>query len=514
MRILTLAGLSAAALAFAASSTGCYALGGDCKLNYNCESTGGAGGGGGSGATGGGGGAPPSCVPANNSTPVGNECGVFVSSTKGEDSNPGTKEKPFATIATALTAANGGPVYLCGEPLLESVELTSKTEIYGGLDCETDWKYDAAAPTTLTASGDMIPLRVSSKTTAELFDVVIRADDAQVPGGSSVALIAEGDADVRLTRCKVEAGNGKNGEDGDDFLETAAEGNPGIAGGLACSAGTVITPNPVAVQCGELQSIGGIGGIGTESVGGAGNPGSPLGTPNGGKGEELGGSGAACTDATPGDPGAIGAPGDGATALGSLQAGQGFVGSIGADGKPGLPGQGGGGGGGAKGGTGASKCTMPGSAGGASGGSGGSGGCGGQGGKGGGAGGASIGIISLGAKLTFSDVTIESKSGGKGGNGGVGQLGGEGGTGGLGGSKANFNLLKNGCNGGVGGKGGNGGTGGGGRGGHSIGIAHNGTPPDMTGATITTGAAGNGGTGEGETGAGAPGTAQKAQEFN
>ena len=59
---------AAAALALLLSTTGCYTLGSDCDLNFNC--TGGSGGSGASGGTGGVGGAPPGCVPSNNSSPI------------------------------------------------------------------------------------------------------------------------------------------------------------------------------------------------------------------------------------------------------------------------------------------------------------------------------------------------------------------------------------------------------------------------------------------------------------
>ncbi len=286
MRIVALAGISTvAALVAMIGSAGCYALGSDCELNYDC--TGGSGGEGGATTTntGGAGGAPPSCVPSNNSTPVGNDCGVFVSASKGEDTNEGTKEKPFATITMALSAAGNGPVYLCGETLLESVDLSANAVLYGGLDCAADWKYDASKPSVLNASGDMIPLRVSSKTSAELYDVVVRADDAQVAGGSSIGVIAEGESEVKLTRCRVEAGNGKNGKDSDPFLETAADGNPGLDGGMACSAGQVVTPEPIATRCGEVDSAGGGGGVGQSGSGLPGGPGLPEGAMNGGLGE-------------------------------------------------------------------------------------------------------------------------------------------------------------------------------------------------------------------------------------
>lgn len=501
--------LGAAVLGAMVAASGCYSLGSDCTFNYDCQ--GGGGGGGGTTGGGGSGGAPPGCIPSNNSTPVANDCGVFVSSTRGDDGNAGTKEKPVGTITMALTMAGGKPVYLCGESLLETVQIDGKAVLYGGLDCAADWKYDATKQTLLTASNDMVPVSVSSGARLDVYDVNVRADDALSPGGSSIGILAEADAEVNLTRCKVQSGDGADGASGDEIVGDAIDGQPGSDGGMACQSNQTITSDPPVNDCGGVQSVGGLGGIGSANSGGAGNPGDPQGSMNGGVGESAA---TKCSDGLSGDPGMSGTPGDGASSLGSLQAGVGFAGSPGADGKAGGPGQGGGGGGGAKGGTGVGKCAVGGPGGGASGGAGGSGGCGGLGGKGGKGGGSSIGIASLAAKLTFSDVTIESKGGGGGGNGGPGQLGGAGGMGGLGGSKGATVSLNNGCAAGTGGKGGDGGKGGGGRGGHSIGIAHTGAVPDVTGATITLGAAGTGGTGEGATGDGAPGVAEKVQAFN
>ena len=87
------------------------------------------------------------------------------------------------------------------------------------------------------------------------------------------------------------------------------------------------------------------------------------------------------------------------------------------------------------------------------------------------AGGSSLAIVSLGAKLTLTEVTLTTGKGGDGGKGASGQTGGASGLGSIGGA-AGVGGGKAGCKGGDGGAGGNGGPGGGGRGGHSIGIAY------------------------------------------
>lgn len=461
---------------------------------------------------------PSGCIPFNVSTPVADDCGVFVSSSKGADTNEGTKDAPFKTIDAALGAAKGKPVYLCGEVFDEAVELKAGALIYGALDCAASWAYAADKRTAVQAPADMIALRVASKASVELYDIDVTAADATVPGGSSIAVLAEAEADVMLSRSAVQAGSGANGAEGAAFDMPATAGGDGLPGKDACT-GNFVEPGLGAKNTCEMEeSISGAGGIGTEASGGAGSPGSPLGVMNGGQGEVA----TACTAGTAGDLGAPGLAGPGASGLGSLGV-TGFSGVAGSDGLPGKVGQGGGGGGGAKGGgagampndkkqCGAVSNAM-GTAG-ASGASGGAGGCGGSGGKGGGAGGASIGVVSLGATLTFSEVTITTKAGGKGGSGGTGQAGGTGGNGGAGGKvPAAATDLKPGCAGGPGGAGGSGGKGGGGLGGHSIGIAYTGGAPVTEGVQIVFGAPGDGGTGEGDTGNGAAGVAAQVQEF-
>jgi hypothetical protein len=473
----------------------------------------GSGGTGGTGGTGGSGGAPI-CVPSQTSTPVDDACGVFVSASKGSDGNAGTKDGPFATIQKALAASTGKPIYLCDEIFAEAVELKADEVIYGALDCLAGWTYSGAnKPTVIAPPSDAVPLRVAAGLTAELYDLDLRAADATATGGSSIGLIAAEGASVSVSRCTVEAGDGQSGLVGAPYMSAAAAGQVGSDGGAACSAKQVLAPNPPVSDCGALMSIGGYGGFGPDIGNPApGNPGEPLSdmNQNGGLGE----SASPCTAGKDGWFQPIAEPGDGATGLGTLDAKSGYIGVAGMDGKEGAPGQGGGGGGGSKGGTGTGKCPDASKAGGASGGDGGSGGCGGLGGKGGQPGGASIGILSINAKLSFSAVTITTKSGAKGGDGGAGQQGGKGGPGGNGGSAANYANLHDGCAGGKGGSGGQGGTGGGGRGGHSIGIAYTGDMPSTAGASITVGSPGDGGKGEGDKGNGLSGVAQKVQAFN
>ncbi len=488
----------------------------DCSFNITLEcfaAAGGGGSGGGTTTT-----LPAGCIPFNVSDAVDDDCGVFVSSSKGSDSNDGTKDAPFQTIAKALGGSKGKPVYLCGEVFDEAVEFKAGALIYGALDCSAAWAYAADKRSLVQAPPDVIALRVTSKASVELYDLDVTAIDATVAGGSSIAVLAEAETDVMLERSAVTAGNAADGADGEVLDMPAMGGGDGLSGADACTGAMLFGGGSVKNTCAAEESVSGAGGIGQEASGGAGSPGLPDGAINGGAGEGA----AACTAGTAGDPGASGLGGPGASGLGSLGV-SGFSGVAGSEGQPGKVGQGGGGGGGAKGGAagammgdkkqcGAVIGAM--GAAGASGASGGAGGCGGTGGKGGGAGGASIGVVSLGATITFSEVTITTKAGGKGGHGALGQAGGPGGSGGAGGNvPAAATDLKPGCAGGDGGNGGSGGKGGGGLGGHSIGIAHAGSAPGVEGVAITTGPAGAGGTGEGDMGTGAAGVAAKVQAF-
>jgi len=453
----------------------------------------------------------PACIPSGASDPIDDECGVFVSSSIGKDDTEkdrGSKDKPFATIAQALGASKGKPLYLCGETFTEAVEIKAGALIYGALDCTADWKYASAKRTVIAPAADAVALRVTSKSSAELYDVNLLAAGAVAPGGSSIAMLAESDTDVMLARSDIEAGDGAAGAAGEAPSGAGAPGEKGMDGGGGCDSDAgELGGSGGQLTCDETNVAGGDGGPGTKNA--TGGP-AGAGLPSGGGGTAGLAQGVnvnCATDGKGGDgtPGTKGDPGAGAPmSLGTLSAG-GYAGIAGNAGKSGQPGQGGGGGGGG-------RVCGNGKAG-PSGGGGGSGACGGAGGQGGQAGGASIGIASLGATLTLDSVNISTKAGGKGGAGAAGQTGGTGGAVGLPGGAEVAGNSATACPGGQGGDGGTGGQGGGGRGGHSIGIAHTGTAPDVTGTTITTGPAGEGGTGDGDMGSGAAGVKLNVQKF-
>ncbi|MCC6555810.1 MAG: hypothetical protein IT372_22845 [Polyangiaceae bacterium] len=390
-------------------------------------------------------------------------------------------------------------VYACAETFSEAVMLPSGIDVWGGLDCTQGWSYVGDNRKTVIAPApDEVPLQVTSDgARSALFDLQLEAEDAAIPGGSSIAMVVLSGARVDLRRSRLYAGNGAKGAPGDTGGgQPATAGAPGEDGAAACSADPVAGGDAVTTVCGGVITVGGRGGDGNASSGENGSNGqpdpgdNPAGYGLGGTGEGVG----ACTGGQVGAPGEDGAQGEGARWPGAIAPEFGWLGKRGKDGGDGTRGQGGGGGGGSRGGL-VSCGISPGAPkGGASGGSGGGGGCGGRGGKGGGYGGASIGLLSFSGDVSIDATSIVTGNGGDGGAGGLAQLGGVGGQMGFGGAGVNGSHA--GCPGGMGGAGGNGGYGGGGLGGPSIGIAHYlGLFPAGHDLSIHTGEAGKGGPG-------------------
>ncbi|WP_155798879.1 hypothetical protein [Sorangium cellulosum] len=431
-------------------------------------------------------------------------CGVFVSSSMGDDGQPGTSEKPVQTISRAIELLAEEPerrprIHACGERFPEAVRVRGTLEIWGGFECKRKWIHNGGGRNTVIEPGpDEIPLAFEAGATATVFDLAARAARATTPGGSSIAAIVLDGAGVTLHRGELVAGDGAPGRDGapGELKQTPAwAGRHGRFGQDACTGDFVPGADPVQSACEQGDSIGGWGGDGTIDHGAPGGDGELMPIPNL-SGFGLGGRGATSTDdclnGRTGANGLDGANGLGARGLGTFDPQGLYLGVNGGDGGDGLPGQGGGGGGGTR--AGAMFCGTPRMAGGAGGGTGGSGGCGGHGGHGGGHGGASIGLVILSARVDLDGTRIEAARGGDGGHGGRFQIGGAPGLGAPGGQ--GFGGSPFGCSGGDGGKGGNGGHGGGGQGGPSIAIAVVGASlPGVTGPEPKVGTGGKGGLG-------------------
>src|SRR4051812_31354960 len=68
-------------------------------------------------------------------------CGIFVSASRGDNANSGTRREPVRTLKRALALASAGSsgreknVYACAETFTEAVLVTSGVSVWGGLDC-------------------------------------------------------------------------------------------------------------------------------------------------------------------------------------------------------------------------------------------------------------------------------------------------------------------------------------------------------------------------------------------
>lgn len=455
-----------------------------CTDNYTCEIA----------STGGGGtGGESPCPEDPRDGQVAPECGVWVSASFGDDANPGTQAAPVKTITAGVVLAQQDTmrVYVCGETFNEAVFLVSGISLFGGFDCQNDWRYLGTEKRALIQpdTAGAVPLTLlEGDRMSSVRDVNVTAPDAVDPGGSSIGMFALAGSRVDIRRAHITAGNGADGANGEDGNHGAAPAKPGLNGNKgadACSMAVGLGGAAVQLVCEDgSTSHGGQGGNGGEGAANDGGDGMPAPNMNnvgygaGGKGESLAPN-SACIGGVNGAQGGNGLEGTGAVLPGKLTK-SGFVGAPGLDGGQGFPGQGGGGGGASIG-----KPACGGVNGGAGGGSGGTGGCGGRGGKGGQGGGASIGVVSMSTEVYIYETRITTGDGGDGGNGGTAQAGGQGGLPGIGGAGLSApDPVKKGCTGGAGGYGGDGGNGGGGRGGHSVFYAYtpgcqpNGAYPD------------------------------------
>jgi hypothetical protein len=475
------------------------------------------------GTTGTGGMPPVVCTGAPSAKNNLDECAVYVEAGATGD---GTMENPYGTLQQAIdNAGSKAKVYACNKgSFTEAVTISTAVEVYGGFTC-TNLKQWGLPATTLTASNmstltgpaDQVALTIkmgADGTTVSGLAITAAAGSAGVntastttPAGSSVAVAVDA-VTATIEDCAITAANGGNGGDGftpsDAVMVGADAPAPVSLQEDACqNAAGIIGGAPGVTMCGAVNTSGGTGGVGGLSTtmggvglsGGAGmNPASPSTPPNDGKGGPgQTTSGGNCTDGDTGANGTDGAAGSGGTGMTDALALSGISNSDDTSGKDGTPAQGGGGGGSAMAGT--MFCTGNVAGNGASGGGGAAGGCNGKGAVGGQAGGSSIAVISLGTKLTLTNVTLVVGAGGSGGKGFVGENGGAGGSGAKGGAASMTPPSIAGCKGGDGGVGGVGGASGGGRGGHSMGVLYANEPtpaPTLTMITTTPGTQGTG----------------------
>jgi hypothetical protein len=198
-------------------------------------------------------------------------CGVFASSSLGDDSNRGTRDAPVKTIAKAIELADEEThrVHACFETFSEAVRVRGSLgvrrnlEIWGGFDCMTGWRHSGGQRNTvIEAEPDEVPLTFESNSTCTVFDVEATAALATAPGGSSIAAVALEGAVVHIHRGKLIAANGARGRDGalgHPMNEPATAGNHGLFGQDACTEDFVPGADQVQTVCEEQGSTSGRG---------------------------------------------------------------------------------------------------------------------------------------------------------------------------------------------------------------------------------------------------------------
>ncbi|HSO00572.1 MAG TPA: DUF1565 domain-containing protein [Candidatus Nanopelagicales bacterium] len=252
-----------------------------------------------------------------------------MSSTLGDDTNQGTRDRPVRTMTQAITLAQSGArrVYACAERFEESVSIPEGVEVWGGLNCGASWSYvGATMRTTIAPEPGAIPLRfvggASGGRPAIVADVHAEAADAIEPSGSSIAALVGAGVAVEMQRCEFVAGDGADGTSGAaESAQRAADGEDGSPGATACTASTVQGGEGARSSCRDGDAVGGRGGDGSPGEGSAGTTGTPEPYPNS-AGDGLGGQGqmgaALCAAGRDGADGAYGEQGTGATGPGRI----------------------------------------------------------------------------------------------------------------------------------------------------------------------------------------------------
>ena len=151
--------------------------------------------GGGEGGQGGSATCDPASTPSESSCVVTDALGIFVSA-DGDDMAAGTKQAPVRTLNKAMELAQTQDkrVYACAQTFSEAVTVPAGIEIYGGLSCETDWSWVEGKPTDITAAADQVPVvrLFAGDGKTILSDLRVTANDATLPGASSIAVIVDG----------------------------------------------------------------------------------------------------------------------------------------------------------------------------------------------------------------------------------------------------------------------------------------------------------------------------------
>ena len=138
---------------------------------------------------------------------------LFVSITGDDAAADGTRSKPFATLAAALSQVTPTKrrIYVCDGTYPEDVRLTAShagVSLLGGFTC--DWSVSTDKPRFGVSP---LALEVDGAAGVAIANIVFQAADATEPGASSIAAFVNA-SEVTFKGVSLLAGNGMNGADG------------------------------------------------------------------------------------------------------------------------------------------------------------------------------------------------------------------------------------------------------------------------------------------------------------
>ncbi|MCP4503088.1 MAG: choice-of-anchor D domain-containing protein [Deltaproteobacteria bacterium] len=194
------------------------------------------------------------------------DVGIFVDADGGDDDQAaaGSIDTPYATLNAALASAQAGDVlHVAVGTYEESIDLKNGVSIHGGYQPLSGWsRSENALPHLIGGSTAVTAVDIDAATSFTFFSV--SADDGSLSGEASIGIYARNTQGLSLRHLDVTAGDGANGEAGEngtagDAIRRPTGGGNGLNGCESCDVLTGIGGNE-GIGC-TSASNGGRGGI-------------------------------------------------------------------------------------------------------------------------------------------------------------------------------------------------------------------------------------------------------------
>ena len=209
------------------------------------------------------GGCDVSKLPTDNACVLHESVGVFVSSSRGADTNDGSRQRPFATLAKGIEAATATHrrVYACSESYAEQgLTLANGTALFGNLTCAGTWGVTTLhAVMNATTSPAARATDVTDETRIEGMDLVAPNG---VAGESSVGVLATRSPGLHFVHGRIVAqrgGDGAAGANGIQLVQDAAFDGAAPHAKGSCTRSTNPVGLPVFSCPTQARAPGGVG---------------------------------------------------------------------------------------------------------------------------------------------------------------------------------------------------------------------------------------------------------------